>query len=192
MRDFLPSLAICLCPKPLKGRGHVPSANLQDFRPPNERASVCGRSSEDSGQTADHRLILSYWFTGSPANQEGWRIRAFGSYGLRKNERRSAPPLAPKAQEAAMFPPEQASSVAFSRRNRQKKILPFAEFDSAHREFQCSSRSRDYSTLHSRGRPFRFYTKATHAKADRFQDSIHFAACAAGACIDRLPLSSRS
>jgi hypothetical protein len=59
LRDFLPSLAIGLRPKPLSGRGHVPSANLQDFRPPNERASVCGRSSEDCGQTADQRLSLT-------------------------------------------------------------------------------------------------------------------------------------
>ena len=135
MRDFLPSLAIGLRPKPLSGRGHVPSANLQDFRPPNERANVCGRSSEDCSQTADPRLILSYWFYGFASEPLAWRIRAFGSYGfyalppsaairprprefilaktngLRKNERRSAPPLTPKAQEAVMFPPEQVSRL---------------------------------------------------------------------------------
>ena len=69
LRDFLPSLAVSLRPKPLSGRGHVPSANLQDFRPPNERANVCCRSSEDSGQTADHRLFSHTGLTGSPANR---------------------------------------------------------------------------------------------------------------------------
>jgi hypothetical protein len=40
---------------------------------------------------------------------------------------KSAPPLAPKAQEAVMFPPEQVSTLPFSKRNRQEKILSFGE-----------------------------------------------------------------
>jgi hypothetical protein len=56
LRDLQPSLAIGFSQDTLKIRGHVPSANLQDFRPPNERANVCGRSSEDCGQIADRRF----------------------------------------------------------------------------------------------------------------------------------------
>jgi hypothetical protein len=50
LRDLLPSLAVGLRPKPLLGRGHVPSANLQDRRPPNEMTSVRGLPSKTAAR----------------------------------------------------------------------------------------------------------------------------------------------
>lgn len=66
LRDFLPSLASAFPQAPSKDDGHVPAPNLQDFRPPNERASVRGIHSEDSKDSRHPRLILSYLITGSP------------------------------------------------------------------------------------------------------------------------------
>jgi hypothetical protein len=44
--------------------------------------NVCGRSSEDCGQTADHRLFSSYWFYGFASEPAAGELEPFALTGF--------------------------------------------------------------------------------------------------------------
>ena len=64
LERFAAVLSHRIFPNALKIRGHVPSANLQDFRPPNERAGEHESPPKTAGGFTLHRLALSYFLTG--------------------------------------------------------------------------------------------------------------------------------